>query len=145
VEFILTGEMGERRRFLEEFENFCRQSCVPDSARQAADLALEEHLTNVFNYGFTSGDKSWIRVRLRVSDNALHVNITDTGKAYDPLCAPLADTSIPLEDKQIGGLGVHLMKEFMDELSYEREGRMNVLRMIKEFGANMPSSKRNGR
>jgi anti-sigma regulatory factor (Ser/Thr protein kinase) len=145
VEFILTGKTGERRRFVEEFENFCRKNHVPDSARQAADLALEEHLTNIFNYGFTSSDERWICVRLRADNNALQVKITDTGKAYDPLSAPLADTSIPLDEKPIGGLGVYLMKQFMDELSYEREGPMNVLRMLKGYGTDLPCAKRNGK
>jgi anti-sigma regulatory factor (Ser/Thr protein kinase) len=134
VEFFLTGEPGERGRFVEAFEDFCRQYRVPDGARQAADLALEEHLTNVLNYGFTPGEERWISVRLGVKNNALRVTVTDTGAPYDPLSAPSVDTSVPLENKPIGGLGIYLMKQFMDELFHEREGEKNVLTMIKGFG-----------
>jgi anti-sigma regulatory factor (Ser/Thr protein kinase) len=118
---------------VEAFEDFCRANCVPDAARQAADLALEEHLTNVLTYGFTEGEERWISVRLRVRNNTLCVTVTDTGSPYDPLDAPAVDTSIPLEEKPIGGLGVHLMKQVMDNLSHTREGRKNVLQMTKAF------------
>jgi anti-sigma regulatory factor (Ser/Thr protein kinase) len=134
VEFFLTGEPGERGRFVKAFEDFCRLHRVPDGARQAADLALEEHLTNVLNYGFTPGEERWISVRLGVKNNALRVTVTDTGAPYDPLSAPSVDTSVPLENKPIGGLGIYLMKQFMDELFHEREGEKNVLTMIKGFG-----------
>jgi serine/threonine-protein kinase RsbW len=135
VEFFLTGEPGERRRFVGEFEDFCRENRVPDATRHAADLALEEHLTNVQMYGFTAGGEHWISVRLRVENNALRVTVTDTGVAYNPLFRPPVDTSIPLEEKPIGGLGVYLMRKSMDELSYERDGETNVLRMMKDFAS----------
>lgn len=133
MEYNLTGQAGERRKFLEAFEEFCRQNCVPDAARKAADLALEEHLTNVLNYGFKDGDQRLISVSLHVENDALYVKVTDTGKAYDPLWRPAVDTSLSLEEKPIGGLGVHLMRQFMDALSYMRDGQTNVLWMTKGF------------
>jgi anti-sigma regulatory factor (Ser/Thr protein kinase) len=131
VEFFLTGQQGERERFVDAFEDFCRKNRVTDAARHAADLALEEHLTNVLEYGFSDGEDRWISVELGVDQNTLLAKIADTGKAYNPLDAPAVDTTLPLEEKAIGGLGVYLMKQMMDELSYARDGRMNVLRMTK--------------
>ena len=130
MEFLLTGKPGERHHFVEVLEDFCRRQQVPDKTRQASDLALEEHLTNVLAYGFQKGMRPWVSVRLRVQDNALHVEVTDTGVAYNPLSAAPVDTSVPLEDKPIGGLGVYLMTHFMDELSYRRQDNRNELRMI---------------
>jgi serine/threonine-protein kinase RsbW len=135
VEFHLTGQPGERGRFVKAFEDFCRLNHVPDSARQAADLALEEHLTNVLSYGFKSGEERWISIRLSVNGNALIAKVADRGMAYDPLSAPLADPNIPLEEKSIGGLGVYLMVQSMDQLTYSREEGMNILRMKKAFAA----------
>ncbi len=117
------------------FEEFCREHCVPDAARQAADLALEEHLTNVIDHGFEPGTPQCIEIRLEVKANELRVEVEDTGAAFDPLAAPPVDTSLPLAEKPIGGLGVYLMQQFMDELSYAREGCRNVLRMTKRFAA----------
>ena len=135
MEFYLTGQQGERGRFIEAFEDFCQRHRVPDSARHAADLALEEHLTNVLNYGFDDGSEPWISVRVTVNGEALVAKITDTGKAFNPLSRPPVDIDVPLDERPIGGLGVHLMRQSMDELSYSREGRMNVLMMIKALAA----------
>lgn len=136
VEFILTGAASERGKFVEAFEEFCRAQRVPDGARQAADLALEEHLTNVMSYGFAPGSSRHVAVRLCVENECLRAEVADTGKPYDPLATPLVDISVPLADKPIGKLGVHLMRQFMDELSYAREGGRNVLRMKKRFAPN---------
>ncbi len=136
VTFILSGATGERRRFVEAFEEFCRTNLVPDAARQAADLALEEHLTNALSYGFDPGVAKHASVQLDVVENCLHVEVADTGKPFNPLDAPPVDISVPLEEKPIGGLGVHLMRKFMDELSYTRADGRNILRMTKRFAAN---------
>lgn len=135
VKFVLSGIVGERRRFVEAFEEFCQTNLVSDAVRQAADLALEEHLTNVLGYGFDPGVTKHASVELDVIDNCLHVEVADTGKPFNPLDAPPVDTSLPLDEKPIGGLGVHLMRQFMDELSYTRADGRNILRMTKRFAA----------
>lgn len=109
---------------------------MPDSARKAADLALEEHLTNVLNYGFEPGAEKFAVVRLGKSERELEVVVEDAGKPFNPLAAPPVDTSVPLAEKPIGGLGVHLMRQCMDTLAYAREGGMNVLRMVKLLASN---------
>ena len=133
MNFTLTGQAGERNDFIEAFEEFCRQRQVPSSVRQAADVALEEHLTNVLNHGFDPGSKPQVVVRLELADNQLEVEVEDTGKSFNPLAAPPVDISLPLEEKPIGGLGVHLMREYMDDLAYARIDNRNVLRMIKRY------------
>ena len=133
MEFFLTGQPGERQRFVKAFEEFCRAHHVPDTTRHAADLALEEHLTNVLAYGFKNGGERWVSVELHVERGALVASVADNGDAYNPLNSPPVDTSVPLEDKPIGGLGVYLMKQVMDELTYARNGGMNVLRMSKGY------------
>jgi serine/threonine-protein kinase RsbW len=66
------------------------------------------------------------------------VSVEDEGKPFDPLSVPAVDTSIPLTKKPIGGLGIHLMRQFIDELSYARESGKNVLRMRKQLTATEP-------
>jgi len=117
------------------FEEFCRASGVPKLTQQAADVALEEHLTNVLSYGFAPAAEKFVEVSMSVSGDSLTVEVVDKGKEFNPLEAPAVDTSLPLDQKEIGGLGVHLMRQFMDELSYAREGGRNVLRMKKRFPA----------
>jgi anti-sigma regulatory factor (Ser/Thr protein kinase) len=106
---------------------------VPRAVMNAADVALEEHLTNVINYGYEPGAAHHVVVTLQIEGGSLCVNVEDDGKEFNPLTKPPVDTSIPLAEKPIGGLGVHLMRQFMDELSYARESDKNVLRMKKRI------------
>jgi len=98
-------------------------------------LAIEEHLTNILSYGYEPGTTPHVVIRLETDDRWLRVVVEDNGKAHDPLSTPPVDTSAPLEEKPIGGLGVHLIRQFMDELSYARVAGKNVLRMCKRLEA----------
>ena len=84
-------------------------------------------------YGFKNGGERWVSVELHVERGALVASVADNGDAYNPLNSLPVDTSVPLEEKPIGGLGVYLMKQVMDELTYARDGGMNVLRMSKGY------------
>lgn len=135
LQIVLSGQPGEREIVVRGLQEFCREWRMPRAVANAADVALEEHLTNVLTYGYEPGAPHRVVVGLKVEGDCLCVDVEDDGKPFDPLATPRADTSLPLEDKPIGGLGVHLMRQFMDELSYVRESGMNILRMTKRFGA----------
>jgi anti-sigma regulatory factor (Ser/Thr protein kinase) len=133
LEIVLTNRPEEKRRLHQALESFAAEHCLPAKVLQAADLALEEHVTNVFKHAYTDTAPHEIRVRLSRGGGALHVEVEDDGRAFNPLEAPPVDTSIPLEERPIGGLGIHLMRRFMDELDYRREGSRNILRMTKRL------------
>jgi len=61
--------------------------------------------------------------------------VEDDGKPFDPLQAPPPDLSLPLERRPIGGLGIHLIRNLMDEVSYARVGGRNVLKMVKHLSS----------
>jgi anti-sigma regulatory factor (Ser/Thr protein kinase) len=133
VEIVLTNQPAQRQRLLTALEAFAREHHLPAAVRRAADLALEEHLTNIRNYAYENGSRHSIRVRLEVESGYLTVEVEDDGKAFDPLQVPPANTSLPLEKKPVGGLGVHLIRKFMDDVHYRREADKNILRMRKRL------------
>jgi anti-sigma regulatory factor (Ser/Thr protein kinase) len=133
LEIVLTNRPEERPRLLRALEAFAAEHRLPAKVFQAADLALEEHMTNVFKHAYADTALHEIRVRLSCDGGALYVEVEDDGRAFNPLEAPPVDTSIPLEERPIGGLGIHLMRRFMDELDYRREGARNILRMTKHL------------
>jgi serine/threonine-protein kinase RsbW len=92
---------------------------------------LEEHITNVLSHG--GARAMLVCVRCEVEAGFLVVEVEDDGRFFDPATAPPVNTEIPLEEKPVGGLGIHLMREFMDELSYSRGAERNVLRMKKRL------------
>lgn len=135
VEVVLTNQPGERQRLVALLEAFAREVQLPKPALQAADLALEEHLTNVISYGFPDTSSREILVRLEVQSGVLLVEVQDNGLPFNPLDRPEVDTTVPLDEKPIGGLGLHLIRHFMDELDYRREGGKNVFRMRKKLNS----------
>ena len=135
MEIVLKNRPEEKPRLLQALEVFAAEHRLPAKARQAADLALEEHVTNVLKYAYSDTALHEIRVRLSCDERALHVEVEDDGRAFNPLEVPPVDTSVPLEQRSLGGLGVHLMRQFMDALDYRREGGRNILRMSKRLAA----------
>jgi serine/threonine-protein kinase RsbW len=129
LQITLTGNTKQRGHLVEALENFCTKHSLDPQVRHAADLALEEHLTNVATHG---GAHEMV-VQFRVDSGFLTIEVEDDGVAFDPSSRPPVDTSIPLEQKPIGGLGIHLMRQFLDELSYTRRAGRNVLRMKKRI------------
>ena len=133
MEIVLTNQLGEQQRFLSALETFAREHHLSDSVRQAADVALEEHLTNVRRYGYDDALRHEITVLLEIEGEFLAVQVKDDGRPFDPMQKPNVDTSVPLEQKPMGGLGIHLIREFMDQVQYRREGNKNILIMRKRL------------
>jgi anti-sigma regulatory factor (Ser/Thr protein kinase) len=133
VEVHLTNQPGERRELARKLAAFGLAHQLPATAVQAADLALEEHLTNVLRYGFELEQAANIQVRLAVAAGVFSIEVTDNGRAFNPLTRPEVDTSVPLDEKPVGGLGIHLIRKFMDELDYRRQDNQNVFTMRKRF------------
>ena len=133
MELILKNTLEEKQRVLPALEEFAREHQLPPKVLQAADLALEEHLTNVIAYAYDDHASHDILVRLTLGKQQMVIEVEDDGHLFNPLLRPLVDTSLPLAEKVIGGLGVHLIRKLMDEVDYRREAGKNVLRMRKKI------------
>ena len=95
-------------------------------------LVLEEIGTNIVKYGYEHEGKKDIRITLTSESHALTMDIMDDGKPYDPFAeAPPPDLASSVEERPIGGLGVHLVQKLMDEAHYRREDGMNKVTLIK--------------
>lgn len=98
----------------------------------AAVLALEEILTNVAKYAFPEGEaeRHQISVEAERIPGSLRLRITDDGREFDPLTAPPPPLEDDIEDRPIGGLGVHLLRNLADDLRYRRSEGRNVLTLL---------------
>ena len=133
MEITLKNRPEEKRRLLAALESFVGTHNVPKPAFQAADLVLEEHLTNLMSYAYDDGLEHEILVRLEVNASRLVVEVEDDGRAFDPTLVPEVDTTLPLDQRRIGGLGIHFIRRSMDEVHYHRRANRNVLQMIKRL------------
>jgi anti-sigma regulatory factor (Ser/Thr protein kinase) len=95
-------------------------------------LALEEVATNVVRHGGGEEGTSEIEIEVISTDEEVRVEVRDSGKPFDPFHdAPEPDIDAALEDRTIGGLGVHFVRVLMDEASYRREDGRNHVTMVK--------------
>ena len=92
-------------------------------------------LNNIVSYGYDADDEEEheIEIHLRLLDSELAVTITDDGRPFNPFANEPPDTRLPVDERPIGGLGVHLVKSFMDRCSYERHGEHNVVNLYKQL------------
>jgi len=106
---------------------------LPSKVLFNLNLALEEILTNIISYGYDDREEHEIIVRLSLEQGELTAEVEDDGLPFNPLEAPEPDLNKPLEERPVGGLGIHLVRKLMDELAYQRqEGRNLLLFKIKE-------------
>jgi len=99
--------------------------------RQAADLAIEEHLTNILTYGFSKADEHLVTFNIQADSRDLVIEVIDDGRPFDPTKYPEPDLSVPAEKRKIGGLGIHMIRQAMDSLQYKRVNGQNILQMRK--------------
>ncbi len=88
---------------------------------------------NVISYGFNDEQRHFIDISLELTANSLTVSITDDGVPFNPLAEAAPDTTLSIEDRQIGGLGIHIVINMVDDISYQRTADKNVLTLTKSF------------
>lgn len=129
---ILTNDLAEIPRLAEAISAFIEPLAPSIEDELAVQLALEESITNIIVHGYRdqpSGTR-FFTVELGTAEpHGIRAIIRDEAPAYDPLARAEVDVSLPLADRPIGGLGVHLVKKLMHRSSYERRDDQNVLRL----------------
>lgn len=106
----------------------------PMRAQIQIDIAIDELFGNIAHYAYNP-DVGSATVRVEVSQDPLAVIITfiDKGVPYDPLTSEDPDVTLSAEDRQIGGLGIYMVKKSMDEISYEYKNGQNILTIKKRI------------
>ncbi len=97
----------------------------------AANLALEELITNILKYGYDDAGEHRITVDLCVADGRFALTLADDGHPFDPFAQAAPDTSLPLEERPIGGLGIHFVRNLLDECRYEWRDGKNLVTVSK--------------
>ena len=96
-------------------------------------LAVEEAVVNVMSYAYPADQTGDITVRASSDGRSLKIEIIDQGVPFDPTTKELSDTTLSAEERQIGGLGILLVRDLMDSINYEREEGKNILTLWKKF------------
>jgi serine/threonine-protein kinase RsbW len=118
-------------RFLKEF---WAAAGLPAAESVKFELALEEIFMNVVMHG-SPGAGTQVEVSVILCDGGLTLMVENDGPAFDPLLLPAPDVAASLEERKVGGLGVFLVRQMMDTVSYQRVAAHNQLRMTKRLTA----------
>jgi anti-sigma regulatory factor (Ser/Thr protein kinase) len=121
----VTASMDGVRQTLKEFEQFARARGLSDDLRRRFLVALDEVLSNVARHGGPSGGP--VQVDFKLAGDRLTVTVEDDAPPFNPLDAPPADTSSPLEQRKAGGVGIELVRTLLESVRYEHTGGRNRL------------------
>jgi anti-sigma regulatory factor (Ser/Thr protein kinase) len=129
IKMTLRNDVSEVARVLDAMETFGEEHGLPAKKIFQFNLALDELITNIVSYGFAEGDESRIELSVSLQDGLVSAELVDNGKAFNPVDAALPELGEGIEDREVGGLGLRLVRTYMDRLDYQRDGALNRLRL----------------
>ena len=126
---IAADGLSDVARVAARVEAFCNEKKISRRLAGKFNLALDEVLTNIVSYASaSSGDRRCeISIRVDYRDGDLTAIVSDDGQAFNPLLQPPPDVEAAVEDRPVGGLGIHLVRKLMDAVDYHRSEGRNCL------------------
>ena len=120
VSFKLKSNLSELDALCQKLEKFGQSMGLSQKCIFEANLALDELFTNIISYGFDDKNEHTISITISLQDDELVFNIEDDGIPFNPTNVESPDLECTIEECRIGGLGIHLAKNLMDEVCYQR-------------------------
>ena len=130
---ILHNDIRQIPRLADFIENIAEEKDLPQSLALSLNLALEEAVTNVILYAYPKGADGLVDVEAILREGSLEFILSDSGTPFDPTAAPEADITLSAEERPIGGLGIYLVRQIMDQVTYVYRDGKNVLSMLKKI------------
>ena len=124
------------RAALDALERLWAEQGVSRAVTWPVEVSLDEVLANVVRHGLEWRDGAKLELELRLEPGdppRCEVRVEDDGPEFDPLLAAAPDTSLGVDERPIGGLGIELVKRLMDEVHYERRDGRNLLRLARRL------------
>jgi anti-sigma regulatory factor (Ser/Thr protein kinase) len=135
MEIKFTNDLGDIARVNQVFEEFAAKEGLADRVRRSIKLVFDELLNNIITYAFSEDDADEHDLEVRVESTASEISITisDDGYPFDPFALEAPDVSLPIDEREIGGLGILLVRQLMDQVSYVRRDDRNVVVLTKRL------------
>jgi sigma-B regulation protein RsbU (phosphoserine phosphatase) len=133
LQVTLKNRLPEIAKLSERLGEFAAGHQLTPSMLHDLNLVLEEAVTNIISYGYADNREHEILVRIRVESGEVIAELEDDARAFNPLTAPEADVTKPVDERTVGGLGIHLMRKLMDGIEYQRLEDRNLLIMKKNI------------
>lgn len=131
--FVIENQVGELASLAREIDKLGHEWELSEALAMNINLVIEEALSNIMFYAFADEARHEINLSISVKDNRLTIKITDDGIPFDPLSHKQPDVTLPAEERPVGGLGIFLMSQIMDEMHYDRNKNENILTLNKNI------------
>jgi len=129
---VLPNDVQEVPKLAAFVDEVCEWMGFDPMLTMQLNLAIEEAVVNVMDYAYPPGTKGEVDIEVKADADELMFTISDNGVAFDPTAKAEVDTTLSAEERQIGGLGIHLVRHIMDNVEYERKDGRNILRLSKK-------------
>ena len=129
---ILRNDISELQRVTASISSLCAREGIPADMEYDLTLALEEMITNVVEHAGFGDREHVLTVRLSLNEDEFVAQIEDEGREFDPTQHPTPELDAPLAERKIGGLGIHLVRQIMESMEYERVDGRNVVTLRKK-------------
>ena len=130
---VLPNDTQEVPRLNAFVEEVCRDTGFDEDTVAKIKVAVEEAVVNVMKYAYPEGQSGDVTIEAASNDLRLKFTIIDSGKPFDPTVQTAVDTTLPAKEREIGGLGIHIIRQDMDSINYERMDNLNVLTLRKDI------------
>jgi anti-sigma regulatory factor (Ser/Thr protein kinase) len=133
VSVELQSDLAELARLAGVVADFANTAELPSEFAGTLNLCLEEVVTNVIVHGYKE-QRGTVRISLTAQPGEAMAEVEDDGPAFDPLARPAPNLDLPIDERPIGGLGIHLVRNLMDNVTYRRDNGHNRLTLTKRWG-----------
>ena len=130
---VLPCDLQEVPRLNAFVEEVCQDVGFDQEVTAQMKVAVEEAVVNVMKYAYPEGQQRDVTIEAASNDARLKFTIIDCGKPFDPTVQAKADTTLSAKERKIGGLGIHIIRQNMDSINYERIDKLNVLTLRKRI------------
>ncbi|MCR4901515.1 MAG: ATP-binding protein [Butyrivibrio sp.] len=133
-ELKLEAKVDNLSKVLEFIDSELENLDCPVKIQMQIDIAVEEMFVNISRYAYAPNEgEATIRFETQDDGTVARITLIDSGIPYDPLAKEDPDITLPAEERQIGGLGIYMVKKSMDDMVYEYRNNQNVLTLFKKI------------
>ena len=129
------SSIDSTRAVNEWFDDFAAANHIDKNVRHKLNMVIDDLIMNIISYAFSEVADPQVEVRLELMASVFAITFIDNGRPFNPFEAAKPDTSLPITDREVGGLGIHLSRELMDDVTYQRADGRNIV----TFLVNLPN------
>jgi anti-sigma regulatory factor (Ser/Thr protein kinase) len=131
----IRNEIADLAILRDALKRFCTEQAVGSRTLMQLHVTLDEIVSNVIKYAWPAGGAHEVSVRMSAAANTIRIEVIDDGQAFDPRTAPVPPTKVPARRARPGGVGIHMVKQLVDEIAYYRADGRNHTVLTKRRGA----------